>query len=196
MGLQVGLSVGIAALVAAAQGYLQGRGFYAGLSIAGYLGWGVITLIVAWGSSTLIRAGRHEAVAFGLVLGSVILLFLLTGVGWHLGFHQELNSRLDVMQLNEWAATVDEQTPDITDTPVELTENLPPFVVELWRRPPTRVQVLKQFVGQQTAVVDIRWRSGLFVHGLMLGTEEDIDRYNELGSKPIADGIHFYRWLE
>jgi hypothetical protein len=197
LGLHVGASFVLAAIVAGLQGYLQGRGYYAGLSVAAYLTWAVITLIVAWGSSAIIRGGKHEALAFGFVLLSVILLFLLTGVGWRLGFHQELDARLDVEQLNEWAALVAARTNEISEEPILLPlQDLPPFVTALWRRPPTRVEVLNLFLGQETAVIDIRWRSGLFVHGLLLGSETDIRRYNELGSKPIAAGIHFYRWLE
>jgi hypothetical protein len=197
LGLHLGGSFLVAALVAAVQGYLQGRGFYPSLSVAGYLGWAVITLTVAWGSAALIRAGRHEAFSFGFVIGTVVCLFLLTGFSWRMGFNQELSQRLDVQQVNEWANFVATQTPDITDAPVQLAlEVLPGSVSELWRRPPTRVEVLKLFLGQETAVIDIRWQSGFFAHGLLIGPDQDVQRYNELGSTEIEPGIHFYRWLE
>jgi hypothetical protein len=187
----------IAAAVASTQAYVQGRGFYPGLSAIGYLGWALITLIVAWGSAAIIQSGRHEAFAFGFVLGSVVLLFLLTGASWRLGFHQELDRRLNAQELRDWAAFVADKTVDIQDEPIELpTELLPAPVQGLWRRPPSRVEVLKLFLGQDTAVIDIRWQSGLFTHGLLIGPPEDIKRYDELGSSPIAPDIHYYRWLE
>ncbi|MFT5127047.1 MAG: hypothetical protein ACI8W8_000647 [Rhodothermales bacterium] len=195
IGPHVIASLLIAAVVAIVQAYLQGRGFYPGLSVVGYLGWAVITLIVAWGSAAIIAGGRHEAFAFGFVLGTVALLFLLTGFGWRLGFRQEFDKRI-TQDVHVWAAFVARQTLEMSHDPIPLPADLlPDSVKNIWRRPPTHVEVLKYFVGQETAVIDVRWESGLFVHGLLIGPAGDVRRYDERGSTEVAPEIHFYRWI-